>query len=170
MFLILRILKFSGPLQRCWQNVAEFTQSTQEREGAREVIKVSSLQIWSTSTSLCAIPKSHGPLKAVRRHWRPLSNQSNHTSCGLEVVPDDSSSGECSPEQMPQEVAAFLPVAEDIDLRCQNGGACRLCIKFSPVWGAFKMICPKGDVCRERLGRENTKTRGPLMLDPNNCH
>ena len=51
MFLILLILKFSGPLQRCWQNVAEFTQSTQEREGAREVIKVSSLQIWSTSTS-----------------------------------------------------------------------------------------------------------------------
>lgn len=44
MFLILRILKFSGPLQRCWQNVAEFTQSTQEREGAREVIKVSSLK------------------------------------------------------------------------------------------------------------------------------
>lgn len=116
---------------------------------------------WHWETMVCV------PFPKAMAHWRPLSNQSNHTSCGLEVVLDDSSSGECSPEQMPQEVAAFLPVAEDIDLRCQNGGACRLCITFSPVWGAFKMICPKGDVCRERLGRENTKTRGPLMLDPN---
>ena len=113
---------------KMWQSSPE---AHRNASGAHEVIKVRlhsnsavANKTWHWETMVC---RSQEPLKAI-----------STASCGLEVVPDDSSSGECSPEQTPQEVAVFLPIAEVIDLRCPNGGACRLCTNFPLFWGGSR--------------------------------